>query len=251
MRPFADLVYPRGEAARPASQRVQRVENAYLLPTLDEVSRWLDAAEATPADRERVMTTAHYAHAERTAWSELLESFGGRHLNELAEGDERTSGLNCSYQQFIIPGLAQTEAYARASLPHLGATVDPEVHIPGLRARQQILDRPDREFRFVLTTRALHWNPDPTTVSMDEQHARLREADARPNVTVRVLADEAGPMGGYSSFTLYEQRDRGSPPMVAIELDHGRIVLLGDDVARYRRRFESLFAAAVPINEVD
>ncbi len=248
MRPFADLVYPRDPDARPASQRVQRVENGQLLPSLDEVSRWLDIADATPADRKRVMTTAHYAHAERTKWADLLESYGGRHLNELAEGDERTSGLNSSYQQFIVPGLLQTEQYARALLPHLSATVDPEVHIPGLLERQRILDKADRVFRFVLTGRAWRWNP--AAVDLDEQHARIRAADERPNVSVRVLADEAQPMGGYSSFTLYEQRDRESPAMVVVELEHGRVPLLGDDVDKYRRRFEDVYAAAAPVSRV-
>ncbi len=243
MRPFAEKAGFEGHA------RVTRIEKLQVLPTVAEVRRWAVAASADTDTAERVVALADAALVETAPWADLLASSTGRHLNTIAAAREEAATLNCSYQQFIIPGLGQTLAYARALLPHLRVAIDPAADLPARMARQEVLHQPGREFQFVLTRRALTWNPDPATVSMTGQVDRLRELDRLPRVSVRVLEDDAAPMGGYSSFTVYDgQTDEDA--LVAVELEH-HVLTITDaaDVEHYRHRFAELRDAARPISE--
>lgn len=233
---------PFGDAAELAHARVRRIERLEVLPSVVEVRRWLDAAGARGATADRVLALAEAAHVETSPWADLLAASEGRHLQAIAAAREEAASMVCSYQQMIVPGLAQTSAYARALLPHLRVAIDPETDLPARMRRQEVLHEPGREFRFILTRRAFTWSPDRNLVSMDGQRDRLRELDRLPAVSVRILDDTAAPMGSYSSFTVY---DSPTEPLVMIELEHHVTTLTeSGDVDRYRERFVELWSAA-------
>lgn len=243
MRPLAERIGADTHA------RVQRIENGTgSPPTPTEVHAWLDATDAGPEIRERVLDLTNAAHGETVPWPDLVDATSGRHFNDRAAAMEADAGLNCSFQAMIVPGLAQTTTYARALLGHLAAPLDTGRHLAGLLTRQELLHDERHEFRFVITPRVLTWNPDPATVRMSAQVDRLRELDRLRTVSVHVLADDAPPMGGYSSFTLYEPASDDSEPLVMIELETRWVPLArADDVTRYRERFAQLRAEATPI----
>lgn len=91
-----------------------------------------------------------------------------------------------------VPGVLQTEAYARAMLSHgaLGADVV-EDHVQARLGRATILDREDLRYWVVVHEAALRCAVGGTAV-MREQLEHLCEVAKRRNVTVQVLPDSAG-----------------------------------------------------------
>lgn len=237
---------PFGQRAQMAFTRVRRIESGEVVPSTPEVRAWATAADVTdPATVERLVELAEQAHVYTSHWADHLPDGPGRHLNQIAASWEETSALVWCYQQFIVPGLAQTERYARALVPHLPVDgLDPDAHVAGMTARQDVLHEPGHQFRFLLTRRAWTWNPDPEQPAlMDGQRDRLRRVDDFAAAEVRILDDDAPPMGGYSSFTIYDERT-GYPSLVVIEIERGSSQLRDPgDVAHYRRRFEQMWAA--------
>lgn len=243
---------PFGAKAGLSYTRVRRVESGNVMPSLTEVRGWLAAADVTDNDTtDRLVALAETAHASTSPWAAQLPDAPGRHLNHIAAAWEETSRLTCSYQQFIVPALTATSAYARALLPHLPVDIDPDSHVAAQMHRQDILHTTGHEFRFLLTRRAWTWSPDPAqTDLMAGQRDRLRRVAELPAVQVRLLDDDATPMGGYSSFTIYDERD-AEPALVVIEIEKGSTRLRDpDDVEHYRQRFTELWNAAQPIEQM-
>ena len=226
--------------------RVSRIQAGASLPDLALAAKWLAETGADEATTERVLTLVRAAHAETVKWSDALVDEGAGHLQDVAARREQAAQLIASYEQAYVPGLAQTNAYARALLLRFDLDQDIVAAVTSRMRRQELMHEPGREFRFVLTRRALTWNPDPDTVSMAGQIDRLVELDKLPGVSVRVLDDDAGPMGGFSSFNLYV----GDEVLVAIELENDELTLVDDESAKvYRARFEEMFAAARPVQQ--
>ena len=247
MRAFAD------QALRtPNHARVQRAEQASAsLPTEADVLAWLAFAVPDDDTRDRVLALFEAARDESLPYPELMASAPEGHLQGVAAEDERAP-INLAYQTIMVPGLAQTAAYARALVPHLTAQPPSiEAHLAGLLHRQEVLHQAGREFRWLLTRTAVTWNPDPDAVSMVGQLDRLRELDRLPTVDIRVLADEtAGPRRAWSSFTVYDGLDDREPHVV-LELEHDRDrITRPPAVALYRQRFEQLWTAAAPVSTV-
>lgn len=239
---------PFGQRAAMAFTRVRRIEHGEVVPSVPEVRAWAAAADvADSATLDRLVDLAERAHTYTSPWAAQLPDGPGRHLNHIAGAWEETSALVCSYQQFIVPGLLQVAPYTRALIPHLPVDLDAEAHLAGQMARQDILHGRDCRFRFLLTRRAWTWNPDPSRPDiMDMQRDRLCRLDNElPAVAVRILEDDAAPMGGYSSFTIYDERVSESP-LVVIEIERGSTVLRDPgDVEHYRERFAQLWSAGV------
>ena len=247
MRTFADQALHTTNHAR-----VQRAEQASAsLPAEADVLAWLGFAAPDDGARDRVLALFEAARDESLPYPELMASAPEGHLQGVAAEDERAP-INLAYQAIMVPGLAQTAAYARALVPHL--TVQPpsiEAHLAGLLHRQEVLHQAGRQFRWLLTRTAATWNPDPDAVSMSGQLDRLRELDRLPTVDIRVLADDiAGPRRAWSSFTVYDGLDDREPHVV-LELEHDRDrITRPPAVTLYRQRFEQLWTAAAPVSAV-
>lgn len=99
---------------------------------------------------------------------------------------EQRASIIKIYEAGVIPGLLQTESYARALLSaHPSTDVEKQV---GLRmARQSILTKKDAPNLWViLSQNALDW-PVGEDAVMREQLARLLDLSQLPNVVIRVL----------------------------------------------------------------
>jgi transcriptional regulator with XRE-family HTH domain len=156
-----------------------------------------------------------------------------------------------TFQALLIPGLLQTEDYARKVI-EAGRIVDPAEGVSLRLARQAMLAEPDGpSFRCVLDEAALHREVGGPVI-MRQQLLQLRAAtrptaSARPKVSVGIIPFAAGAHAAMSeSFTLLSL-EAGQEDVLFQEAAT-RTVTTRENVglvAGYRRRFEFLRAAAV------
>lgn len=114
---------------------------------------------------------------------------------EMYVGLEQAAAVIRSYDVQFVPGLYQTEAYARAViiLGHLGAPladIDLRVHLR--MARQDLLSRPDAPRFWAVVDEAALRRPVGGEAVMRAQLERLIELTELPNVTLQVVPFQAG-----------------------------------------------------------
>jgi transcriptional regulator with XRE-family HTH domain len=167
--------------------KVTRIENSRTKATPDDVMRWADATGATEAIREDVSQLANAAWTEMRSWRASHGSGLAARQAEMG-GMDRQASLIRSFQPSVIPGLLQTEAYARRVLTMADVTnrggIDAAV--TARMKRQRILAEGGRKFVYVLTEGALRWRPGPKQM-MTEQLGKLMAAAALPDVSLSVI----------------------------------------------------------------
>ncbi|WP_243710370.1 helix-turn-helix transcriptional regulator [Micromonospora sp. KC213] len=155
------------------------------------------------------------------------------------------------YDPTVIPGLLQTEAYARAMLALGGELTADEVEarVVARLARQAVLAGDRRpQFVAVLEEQALRRQVGDRA-AMAEQLEHLLTVAAEPNVQVRVVpADAPWHIGLHGAFIL-ARLDGG------VELAHldnqlrGQTVDSPNDIAALGRRWETVNAEALPLGQ--
>lgn len=111
---------------------------------------------------------------------------------------ERAASVIRWYEPLLVPGLVQTEDYARAVLSWgpLSARVD--VDVQARMDRQEILNRQNPPELWVLLAESAVRRRVGTAEIMRAQLNHLVELARRPNVTVQVVPDDADAYGGLS-----------------------------------------------------
>lgn len=153
-----------------------------------------------------------------------------------------------TFELSVIPGLLQTEDYARALIRKGPAELDDadiEKRVEIRAERQRILegDDPLRLFA-VLDEAALRRTVGGPEV-MRAQLRHLIEMAARPNITLQVIPFDAGPhpgTGGRFTIISFPGED---PDAVYIETIAGELLIESEGVGRYRRAFRRLNAEAL------
>jgi hypothetical protein len=163
---------------------------------------------------------------------------------------ERDADELCTFEHSLIPGLVQTEDYARAVLSTLAGRTGAETDrlVAGRLARQSILERTDRRPPHVwalVDEGALRRPVAPASV-MYVQCMRLIEVGDLPNVSVTVVPYSAGGHTGLlGAFTIAHQQ--GQTSIVNVEdIVDGRVAEDPALVAEVSLRFRSLQAEAMP-----
>ena len=159
-----------------------------------------------------------------------------------------------SYEVQFIPGLLQTEGYARAvvMLGHLDGTEEEIQRRVDLRmARQKLLGRPAAPHLWAVVDEAALRRPLGGAEVMRDQIRHLIEVIALPNVTVQVMPFSAGghaAAGGPFSILRFSERDL--PDVVYLEQLTSAIYLdKRDDLDRYQAVMERLCIDAVPVSD--
>ncbi|WP_433197528.1 helix-turn-helix domain-containing protein [Nocardia sp. CA-107356] len=180
----------------------------------------------------------------------------------IAEGFEVYIGLEeaaralSTYENDLVPGLLQTEAYARALLQSARpaaseAEIDRRVRLR--MARQALVIRKDAPLQLdVVISEALLWRRVGGDEVAAEQLNHLRRMCDLPNVRIQVVPSDSGYHDGMDSgrFVLLEfaeaQGELREPPVVYVEAFTGPVYLDKEpEIERYRKAFASIKAVAV------
>jgi transcriptional regulator with XRE-family HTH domain len=160
--------------------RLSRIETGAHPPTEDEVRRLCTLYRAPRAVRENCLLWA--ARDTDTAAISARKILGraSEHQTQLGWLEEASSRI-CVWQPLLIPGLLQTEGYARAVFSDRLSGAAAERAVAARLARASILAS-DREFTFVVSEGALRWSAGPAV--MREQLTHLAEATGRYRVGI-------------------------------------------------------------------
>ncbi|WP_416959819.1 helix-turn-helix domain-containing protein [Streptomyces sp. Agncl-13] len=144
---------------------------------------------------------------------------------------ESAAGLIRSYEPHFVPGLLQTEDYARAVMEAgtIGQT-GPETierHVSLRMARQGLLERDNPPHLWVIMDETVLRRPVSIRGEvMREQLDKLLEFGERDRVTLQVAEFESGPHPGtYAPFSLFRFTEPELPDMVFTEYLTGALYL--------------------------
>jgi len=144
---------------------------------------------------------------------------------------EGAARLVRSYEPHFVPGLLQTEDYARAVLEAGTVGQDGpdsiERHVSLRMARQQLLERPDPPHLWVIMDETVLRRPVSIRGEvMRDQLDKLLEFAERDRVTLQVAEFKDGPHPGtYAPFTLFRFAEPELPDMVFTEYLTGALYL--------------------------
>jgi transcriptional regulator with XRE-family HTH domain len=152
-----------------------------------------------------------------------------------------------SWDPLLVPGLLQTEAYARHLLTR-EPRVTPEVAEERVRTRLQrrlILDKADPPMLIILIDQGVLHRRIGGPEVMREQLEYLTEVAVRPNVTIQVVDPEcvAGLIGAF----MIAELPHGEPHAIHVDsAAEGLASSVSDLVASVWSRYESIRAWAYP-----
>ncbi|MFD7294064.1 helix-turn-helix domain-containing protein [Streptomyces sp. NPDC059897] len=253
-RRLRDLREARGlkreEAARPlrvASATIRRMETAEVALKIPYVQMLLEQYEVPEREIEAFVALAEEAnlpgwwqrfHDVLPDWFSLYVSLEG------------AASMIRAYEPHFVPGLLQTEAYARAVFDAgtVGRSRPDEVdrHIDLRMARQSLLDREDSPHLWVVMDETVLRRPPGGPGVLRGQLDRLIAEAARPNVTLQMAEFATGPHPGtFGPFSLFRFPVRELPDMVYSEYVTGALYLdARDEVGMHLEVLDHLVAQA-------
>ncbi len=224
-----------GARVHVVSTRITQIERASgAKPTL-ELARALDSVLG--ADNLLVELWPYVYREAFPDWSRAFMAYS-----------ERAVSIG-EYAAHVVPGLLQTEAYARAVLSLdvlLTGQAQLEDRVTARLNRQERLTSSDRPALWVVLDEAVLRRPVGGRSVMRDQLARLLDAAAEPHITVQVLPFDQGEhesMGG--SLTVLALPD-GSEVAYTEGSDYGQLVEEPTNVSRHKLIYDRLRAAALP-----
>jgi hypothetical protein len=199
-------------------------------------------------ERARLFTLARQANSPGWwhRYGDVLPNWFQSYL-----GLEASAGLIRTYEVQFVPGLLQTEGYARAVvlLGHGRARPEEIDRRVALRMhRQAILDRAEPVQLWAVVDEAVLRRPIGGSEVMRAQLEGLLEATSRPNVRLQIVPFTAG---GHSAaggaYTILRFPDQELPDVVYIEQLTSALYLdKRDDVEHYLAAMERLCVEADP-----
>ena len=221
----------RDEAARAlrvAAATVRRMETAEVSLKIPYVQMLLTAYGVPEHEADTFVALAE--DANRPGWwqryHDVLPEWFSLYVS--LEGAAR---IIRSYEPHFVPGLLQTEDYARAVLEAWTiGTAGPETverHVALRMERQKLLERPDPPHLWVLMEETVLRRPvSGDGRVMRDQLDKLLEFAARDRVTLQIAEFADGPHPGtYAPFSLFRFAEPELPDMVFTEYLTGALYL--------------------------
>lgn len=166
-------------------------------------------------------------------------------------GQEATAERSYSYQSEYVPGLLQSEPYARAihQAANTGMNAEEVDRLIIVRmTRQEVLHRPDSPLKLtVIVNEAVLRRQVGGADVMRQQLGHMIDAARLPNVRVQVVPFKVGmhpAMAGPFTILAF-RKDTGLKPLVYVELLADDLVIRDDRmVAKHEETFDELQAVA-------
>lgn len=210
-----------------------------------DLKKWLTACEADPDTRERLVELGQQARKRGGWWSAYRDVLPGPYVQLEAEAAEVRN-----YESFLVPGLLQTEGYARTALDAVAGVKphrDVDRHIE-LRARRQqrLWDEDPLVLQTVIDESVIQRLGGGREVMLD-QLAFLVEACELPNVSLRIIPLSAGIYAGTGrSFAILKFPHPADPDIVMAEALGGeRYFDQAEEIAMYNAVFDDMSERAL------
>jgi transcriptional regulator with XRE-family HTH domain len=217
-----------------SGKMISHFENCRRIPTLD-VSKDLDRLFGL----DKYFEELHPHVLRETALTPAFTSY--------AEQEQLADSLRM-FDPLLVPGLAQTEAYAREVL-RSGQRDDLLTQAVALRlGRQDILDRDDPPFLVVLVKESVLREVVGGSEVMKEQLAHLLEMAGRPNISIQVIPAGA-PVYLVSGFTLLGHMESADLSFVASADGNGQMISAPRQVHSLAVWFDRIRGLALPTAE--
>jgi hypothetical protein len=226
----------------PALLKVSRIETGQTSPGTADLRRMLDIYEVTGTQRDRLERLAQSAD-QRGWWDAYTDTLAPEYTALIALEAEAESVR--WYAPVVVPGLLQTERYARDVIRSELLIAPPgavERRVQVKMTRQRVLTRDDPLQMAVVIDEAAILRTIGGPEVMREQLAHLTAMAARPNVTVQVLPLNAGAHPALNGeFTILTFPDLVAPDVVYLEnMTSDLYVEREGDVYRYGLAFDRL-----------
>jgi transcriptional regulator with XRE-family HTH domain len=230
-----------------------RIETARARPQKRTLVALLDLYGVTEPQRTDLLTLSR--GAEHQGWmqpyhAELPEEYA---TYIAFEAEARTLR---NYESLYIPGLLQTEDYARAvitgTLP-MASQTEVEQRVRARMERQELLRGDDPLKLWAIVDEAATRRVVGSPAIMRAQIKHITEATQASNITFQVISYGKGAHPGMSgSFVHMSFGDPLDPELVYLDTLAGDLFLEADaDISRYRGMFEHLQAIALSPRETD
>jgi transcriptional regulator with XRE-family HTH domain len=224
-----------------------RLENAQQRPLRSTVIQLLDLYGVDEPRRGDLLTLLKES-AQRGWLQKYRDELPDVYTDYISLEDDARSISN--YQSLYVPGLLQTEAYARAQLrgglPQASAD-EIEMRVAARMERQPLLDREIAPKLWAIMDEAALRRMVGGPAVMRDQARYLREAAGRPNVTIQVISFAAGSHPAMvGAFIVLDFPEAADPSIVYTETAAGGLFLEEEtELERYKLMFEHLRAVAL------
>ncbi|MFC4060889.1 helix-turn-helix domain-containing protein [Planomonospora corallina] len=232
--------------------KVSRIETGRVSVHHGDVGDLLDHYKVTDDALRRELIALARESRQKGWWH--------RHRDTMKAGFDSYIGLEAdaavirTYEAQVIPGLLQTEAYARAvieatatrpSAGHVEKKIDIRL------ARQRLLTADDPVRLHAVLDEAVLVREAGGPETMREQLVSLLQRSELPNVTIQVLPFRGGAHPAMDGpFIILEFPDPVDPDLVYLEqATSGLILEDGDELAKYTQMFEKLTNRALTAEE--
>ncbi|MFF1960333.1 helix-turn-helix domain-containing protein [Streptomyces sp. NPDC058220] len=228
---------------------IRRMENSEVSLKLPYVRLLLQAYGVAGSEADEFVQLAKAANKPGW-WHRYRDALPGWFSAYVSLEDE--AALIRTYEPHYVPGLLQTEDYARGVL-RAGAhrNADELERRVALRIkRQQLLLKPDAPILWILLEEAVLRRPVGDADVMRAQIDRLLEATAMPNVTLQIMPFAVGPhLGAFGPFHLFRFDLTELPDVVYTENLTGAVYMdQRPDVAAYLEVLDNMSARAALVD---
>lgn len=239
-----------------SATKISRLETASRKPVLRDVRDLCKLYDADKSTTEQLMELAREAHGQ-VWWTQYEDIELDPYL-----GFEQVAAAITSFTAFYIPGLLQTEEYARNIIRTVAPRMDPDVlkqRIEVRMRRQELLEDDSRpRYRVLLDEAVLHRRIGSSAV-MSAQLEKVTTVAREGKAVVQVIPFSAGGSitAQDSNFILWEfDEEQHQEPVVFVEgLTGNQYLEQKAHIARYREAIDHLRDAALSpgdsVNRID
>lgn len=222
--------------------KTSRLENGRTPPTPDDIRRWCRACDAED-QADDVIAQSRDAESAYMEWRRQVRA-GLKRLQNSYVDLYRSTELFRIYSPTLVPGLLQTEGYARAILSGVAELYDAPNDVDQAAAarleRSKIVHEPGHRFVMVIEESVLYYQMGDAD-AMAAQLGYLLTAGALPSVSLGIIPKaRQRTLWPQELFHVYDDQ------LVSVELMSARVrVTQPSEVALYLKAFEQLRAMAV------
>ncbi|MFF0490089.1 helix-turn-helix domain-containing protein [Nocardia sp. NPDC004068] len=222
------------------SSKVSRIEHGKQSPTEEDVAQWCSAV-GNLSVLDDLVASLRNAQAMYLEWQRAVAAGHAHRQRQSIQLEGRTKLIRW-WSPDVVPGLLQTEPYARAVLTACIAVTagrnDLDEALTARMQRQRVLHRGERRFHLIVGEWALYRTVGDDEVMLN-QLARLTETITHPRIRLGILPLTAEYRVPATNFVIYD-RTRVQTETVSAELT----ITQPSEIALHEKTFATLATQA-------